>query len=389
MANIHVLFLPSWYPTDWNPLSGSFFREQAEALAGAGLKVGVVYTDLRSLRQLAPGSLLQSHFQVKSSEENGIPVYRRLAWNIPVKALKRGYHIHLTRKVFDRYVKEQGLPDVVHVQSSLWAGVSAIRIKKAYGVPFVVTEHSSAFIRGLLSGYELNVAREIFTEADARMAVSAYLARRLENDLNLSEFEIVPNMVDVDFFSCQSVRRQSRPFKFLSVAHLTENKGMDVLIRAFSMAFRGSPEVLLYIGGDGPERANLERLAAELNIPQQVHFMGRLSRTEVRDAMCASNAFVLPSYHETFGVVLIEAMSTGMPVIATRSGGPEEIIEEGTGIIVSPGDVEGIKVAMVQLYNSYDIYDSKRISTSIFQRYGRKVIANTLNNIYDRIIGEI
>ena len=100
-----------------------------------------------------------------------------------------------------------------------------------------------------------------------------------------------------------------------------EKKGQADLLRAFAERFAGDPSVRLGIGGDGPERGRLHELAGSLAIAEQVDWLGALDRDGVRQAMCEADAFVLPSRLETFGVVVIEALACGLPVVATRSGG--------------------------------------------------------------------
>ena len=381
MRNLHVLILPSWYPTKESPLNGVFFKEQAESLVQLGLKVGVLYPDMRSLRQLNARSLRENHYQILRAEENGVVVYRQAAWNLPVMVAKGWYQAFLTRQLYSRYVREVGKPDVLHVHGALWAGISAMDLRRRHKIPFVVTEHSTAFARGVLSRYEMHAARTVLSQASASLAVSKVFAQLLREKLGIEDIEVVPNMVDTEFFSCKEyTMKAGNPFIFLTVAFLTPKKGIDVLLKAFAAKFRGNPEVRLEIGGDGKQRAELERLSHELGISNQVTFLGQLSRTEVRDAMCRSNVFVLPSRIETFGVVLIEAMSTGIPVIATRSGGPEDIVNKDSGLLVEPNEVESLSRAMGSIMHRK--YDRQRIRQYVIKTYSTKVIAGRLLSVY-------
>jgi len=383
MRNLHVLLLPSWYPTRELPLNGIFFKEQAESLVQLGLKVGVLYPDLRSLRQLNTRSLRENHYQISRAEENGVIVYRQAAWNIPAKLAKGRYQTFLTRQLYSRYVREVGEPDVLHVHGALWAGIAAMDLKRRYKLPYVITEHSSAFARGLLSRYETHTARAVFSHAAASVAVSNAFAQLLRAQLGIEDIEVIPNMVDTDFFSCKErTKKAEGPFIFLTVAFLTPNKGIDVLLKAFAAKFRGNPEVRLEIGGDGKQRAELERLSRHLGISNQVTFLGKLNRFEVREAMCRSSVFVLPSHYETFGVVLIEAMSTGTPVISTRSGGPEEIVNEDSGLLVEPNNVVALSQAMRSVTQRK--FDNKRIREYVVSTYSKNVVPVRLLNIYLR-----
>ena len=389
MRNLHVLILPSWYPTKESPLNGIFFKEQAESLAQLGLKVGVLYPDLRSLRQLNTRSLRENQYQISRAEENGVIVYRQAAWNLPVAVAKGWYQTFLTRQLYSRYVSEVGEPDVLHVHSALWAGIAAMDLKRRYKLPYIISEHSSAFARGLLSRYEMHTARAVFSHAAASVVVSNAFAQLLRAKLGIEDIEVIPNMVDTDFFSCnERTKKAGGPFIFLTVAFLTPNKGIDVLLKAFAAKFRGNPEVRLEIGGDGKQRAELERLSRELGISSQVTFLGQLSRTQVREAMCRSNVFVLPSHVETFGVVLIEAMSTGTPVIATRSGGPEGIVDSLYGELVNPGDVQELAEALTAMKNTYGEYQqrSREIREYVIRGFSKESVVEKIVTQYERVV---
>jgi len=383
MSKLHVLILPSWYPTESAPLNGVFFQEQAKALFEAGVKVGVIYPELRSLRQLGLRSMLENHFQITAENEEGVCTYRLAAWNVPLKRVKGYYQAYLFKKLFQDYINKHGVPDIIHVHSALWAGLSAMRIKREYKIPYMLTEHSTAYARGLLSKYELSITKKIFLNADAMVAVSRPFARLLEEELRVEPIKVIPNIVDTKFFICTNNIRSKKQYTFLTIAFLTEKKAIDILLRAFEKEFNNNPNVRLVIGGDGDKRRELETLAMDLGISSQVEFLGPLNRHEVRDAMCKSNAFVLPSYYETFGVVLIEAMSTGMPVIATRSGGPEDIINDKVGVLIKPGSIDHLAQAMRQVISQ--TYSMQEIRNYV-KKYSKEQVINNIIQEYHKII---
>ena len=112
----------------------------------------------------------------------------------------------------------------------------------------------------------------------------------------------------------------------MNVAHLDKKKNQAGLIKSFAEKFAGNTKYQLVIAGDGPEKENLHTQIDKLKVSDQVILFGRASRKDVLSLMQKANCFVLPSHYETFGVVLIEAMSCGLPVLSTKSGGPESII---------------------------------------------------------------
>ncbi len=136
----------------------------------------------------------------------------------------------------------------------------------------------------------------------------------------------------------------------LSIASHDEWKGLHVLIRAMALLRDRSEMVPLVLAGDGPQRSELEQLAASLGLHQQVQFIGYQSRPAVVRLLNECTVFVHPSLFEPLGIVVIEALACGKPVVATAVDGIPEIVENGRdGILVEPGDARGLAVAICQL----------------------------------------
>jgi glycosyltransferase involved in cell wall biosynthesis len=169
------------------------------------------------------------------------------------------------------------------------------------------------------------------------LAVSPALAEALAKITGDGLPAIVPNVVDTGFFR-PPPRPPVDPVEVLCVAMLNKNKGIDVLLEAVSLLRRQGCAVRLRVIGEGPERAFLEVRSAQLGLERDIVFAGAATRTEVREAMWNARVFVLPSRVETFGLVLAEAMACGLPVVATRSGGPESFLRPPFGRLVATGD---------------------------------------------------
>ena len=395
---MHVLVLPSWYPTSYQPLNGIFFKEQAVAVQRAGADVGVAYPDLRGVRTLNMGGLEESYLRPEATKENGVTTVRSYGWAIPkFPDLNRRLWLRQVHKLFQRYTSRFGMPDLVHAHSAVWAGVAAAELKRRYGVPYVLTEHSSAYARGRIKPWQVPYIKEAFRQADCALAVSEALATSVQSYVGAVEIAVVPNMVDTDFFQLPPATRShtSRPptkqgesFRFLVVAFLTANKGIDILLRAFAELRTRHPNVLLEIGGDGEQREALESLSTALGVQEKVHFLRELSREQVRDAMWRANCFVLPSYVETFGIVLVEAMATGLPVIATRCGGPTGFVTPQVGRLVEPGNVGELAGAMAAVSINPAQYSATGSRDVAVSRFHSEVVTQTLLDVYARVVRE-
>lgn len=292
------------------------------------------------------------------------------------------------RKAFDAYCRANGSPDLVHAHGRfLNAGALAVEIDRMAGVPFVYTEHSSFFHRKLAPPAARDILSHIVDRASIFCAVSAALVREVETFLGrrLHDAVITPNVLDEIFESTATVPAPTgRGFAFVTIAALYPYKGLDVLLHGFKQAFGDDDRYRLNIIGDGPLRQELQGITAALGLEAQVTFAGTRSKPDVLTAIDGSHALVLSSRIETFGVVLIEALARGRPVIATQCGGPSDIVGPDDGILVAVDDVAQLATAMRTIAQTADSYDGDRIRDRALQRYGSTTFRESMRRLYDR-----
>ncbi|WP_158666503.1 C25 family cysteine peptidase [Salinibacter altiplanensis] len=286
---MHVLVVPSWYPTTEVPLNGIYFAEQARCLQADGMTVGVVYPEQQSLRRATVGALRRKHFQTAWTTDHGVPTLRRYGWNVwwrvpPGLRCRVRNAVRLAR----RYVDRRGVPDVIHAQSARWAGAAAARMSNALGVPYVLTEHFSGFQRGGVWPWRRPLVDRGLRRASGLAAVSVALKEALATRKGIASGDVAihPNPVRASFFTRPPDGRPSRPpFRFVTIARLNSRKNIGGLIAALAQAFEGSNDVVLTVVGDGPQRAALEAQARRLNVADRVDFRGRQRRAGVRAAL--------------------------------------------------------------------------------------------------------
>lgn len=382
---MHILLLPSWYPLNSADLNGSFFREQAQALARSGEKVGVIMPQFRSLR-LGKKAILGSYAQ-ELWQDGDIPTYFQhgVAWlpRVPHIDAKRWTKAGLA--LFERYLKEQGKPDIIHVHSLTHAGGLALAIHEKYGIPYCVTEHSSVFGRNLVKEWEIPTLKKAEQSAAKLLAVSQSLADVLKVTLSHKKWEVFPNLLDNLFLEIAD-KQIERKAQICAVGFLRQNKGFDLLIRAFQKVLEKQPHFQLKIAGDGPERANLTALIAQLGLQNSVTLLGELSRSEVRDLMRESQLFVISSHVETFGIVAIEALSQGTPVVATLCGGPDSIVTPQDGVLVPTDDVERLAEGMLNVLGEPEKFDAELIQARCIATYSEQAFVQRLKRIYHDIL---
>jgi glycosyltransferase involved in cell wall biosynthesis len=164
---------------------------------------------------------------------------------------------------------------------------------------------------------------------------------------------------------------------------LLKKKGFIYLLEAAQLLNqRGRISFEVMIGGDGPERNRLKRYVEVLGLSDQCYFLGPMRRSQVRDQMQRCDVFVLPSLQETFGVVLVEAMACGKPVIATRCGGPEFVLTEDTGFLVEVGDTKALAAVMERFITRAVRFNPASIRQSICERFGENTFLEIISDIY-------
>lgn len=386
---MHVLIIPSWYPNHPGDIGGSFFREQALALHKHRCKVGVIYPQHRSLRQWA--KILSGKHGIELQIDEGMPTlrYHGTNWFPRMPRLARARWMRHGWELFNEYIEQHGKPDVIHVHSILNAGILAREIHERQGIPFIITEHSSAYARQSISLSDLNVAQTAVHFAKKKFAVSNEFARLLDQIfIGDKKWQYMPNIVHERFFDKEIKAPKSDCFEFINVALVDKMKAQANILKAFANRFKNKNNIRLIIGGDGPELENLKTLAFNLGIAAQVEFAGLLTRDQVGEKMAQSSAFVLSSRYETFGVVLIEALALGKPVIATRCGGPESIVREQDGLLVPVDDVPSLAAAMQSIYENRAAYNAVEIRAACKERFSENVIAERLMQVYEEICTE-
>ena len=379
---MHIMFIPSWYSNVRNKVHGSFFKEQASELQKAGVKVTVAYNEVWPLTMIGK---IHEEKGLNYNIEDGLKTYRYKNYNyIPKNALMFKVFNKRMEKLYKEIVKKEGPIDIIHAQSSLWGGISAAYISEKYNIPLVITEHSSVERGPYVKNSYVPFIKDSYKKAKKVITVGNGLKNEIRALSGRNDIEVIGNLVDLSKFTIKK-RIQNEKFIFFSLAFLEGEKGFDTLIKAFAKKFKDK-EAMLYIGGDGSQRAWLEALAQENGVKKQIIFLGALSRDDVAKWMNKCDCFVLPSRYETFGVVYIEALASGRPVIGALNGGAEDIINNLNGYLVPIDDIDKLAEKMLELYKKIDSYNEEEIRSDCLKRFSPEVIVNKIISVYKEVL---
>ena len=379
---MHIMFIPSWYSNVRNEVHGSFFKEQALELQKAGVKVTVAYNEVWPLTMLGK---IHEEKGLKYNVEDGLKTYRYKNYNyIPKNPLMFKVFNKRMEKLYKEIVKKEGAIDIIHAQSSLWGGISAAYIAEKYNIPLVITEHSSVERGPYVKKSYIPFICDSYKKAQKVITVGNGLKNEIESLSGRQDIEVIGNLVDLSKFTIKK-RIKNEKFIFFSLAFLEGEKGFDTLIKSFAKKFKDK-EAVLYIGGDGSQRSWLEALTVENGVKDQIIFLGALSRDDVSKWMNKCDCFVLPSRYETFGVVYIEALASGRPVIGALNGGAEDIINNLNGYLIPIDDIDILAEKMIEVYDNIESYDEEEIRIDCLKRFSPKVIVNKIISVYKEVL---
>ncbi|MGJ0340542.1 glycosyltransferase [Aliarcobacter cryaerophilus] len=380
---MHILIIPSeHFITQNQPLGGIFQYHQAKALNNAGHQIGVL-----SVGYMTPRYLISKYIYKKEEKINDINIkryYKQLYFPhryMPFEILKNNY-IKMADKLYSRYIKEFGMPDIIHAHNFLYAGIIAEFLKDKYGIKYIVTEHSSSFVRNKLSKEKIKAIENVAKNALKVTAVSSSFNNILK-EYTKTNIDLLPNIVDDFFFQKEFQNKISKNFIFLHIASLDKNKNQELLIKSFEKIAKLNHNVYLNIAGSGYMKKYLESLVKKLDIQKQVNFLGRITQERVREEIMKSDCFVLSSNFETFGVVLIEALACGLPLITTKCGGPEDIVNEQNGILIDVENQLQLEDAMMTMYKNASKYDKQKLRSDAKDRFGEKAFIKNAMKYYE------
>ena len=386
------IFMLSWeYPPR---VIGGLARHAeglSKAMASLGHEVHVVTLDF-------PGA---------PYEEAEVPLYvHRVAVELPAPTFHTWVLLfnHFFEKRVGQLAKKYGPPDIVHVHDWLTAS-AGVASKHLMRVPLVMTFHSTESSRSssfrtpesaMVGGLEWWGSYE----AAKVIAVSGWMKSEVVSQFKLPPSKVVeiPNAVDmvkfeksVDVATTRMKWRVQPGEKLITaVGRLTSQKGFDDLIRALAIVRKSVPGAKLLVMGDGYMRGELEALANGEGVAERTTFAGFVSDDDLVDAIKSSDMVAVPSHFEPFGIIALEAMAAGVPVVVSRVGGLAEIIEdEVDGLEVDPNSPYSIAKATTRLLSDQAL--ASRLAARAREKvksYNWKRSATETLEVYEAAVGE-
>ncbi|MEJ7644331.1 MAG: glycosyltransferase [Chryseolinea sp.] len=366
-----VLMLTPWYPDDANPNAGIFIRDQARALSKENevvvIAAKVNYSKLSFFSYTIRNSITSGVDEYNISICKSLPLYNQIN------------HLFITcwqSWLIGRRFK----PDIIHASigypGAIWGWVLGKLLKK----PFVFTEHTR-----VTNNFRSAVHKQLTLFGIRRARVAIAVGSTLANEigtLTRREAIVVPNIVDVEKFNRAKRSEELVPQVGFLGGLNTPVKGLDVLLKA--MAGINQPFVL-HVGGRGILLEEYKSMAVTLGIEAKCQFYGFIDPAALPEFMSQLHFFVCSSRYETFCVSLIEAMASGLPVVSTRCGGPEDFVTEANGLLCEKEDPEALKSViedMMVIFRNYSPDEMKRHAL----QFAPCNVVKLLMNVYEQAL---
>ena len=322
---------------------------------------------------------------------------RALRKNPNVCAVHEMFTYAISSSIYGLKFAKKFRPDIVQVFFGIPAGGGAYLLQKYTNVPYVVflggrdvprPNPDPPYYRWLYMVLK-PIIRSIWDNAAMVVSCSDGLRElAYETDSN-GKIEVIPDGVNLETF--QPAQRDINPKKvrILSIGRLIPRKGFQFLIQALPYVNENTEcEFEIEIVGDGPYQEELIELTENLNVVSQLHFSGSVPYSDLPQKYYEADVFILPSLAEGMPLVVLEAMGTGLPIIASHVQGIEELVAENVnGALFNPGDVEELANCLIRLINDGEMrVEMGKRSTEKVVPFDWKNIAEAYLTLYEEII---
>lgn len=382
---LHVLVIPTWYPNGKDKLMGIYHKVFCKALADSGkVNTNMIYIYRQGI------SLAHKYpFMKKYTVDNcdGYDVYIKKMLDITKFGFDRQMkaYTRTLEKLFLRYVKKFGYPDVIHAQTILAAGYAASVIGKKYSIPVVVTEHATYF-ESFFTGKKEKYARFVAENASIN-CVGKYMCSILKEKYSVTS-EVLPNIADTATFGIPKAE-PDETFRLITIAGLRPPKKVDNTVKALKL-LRDRGEIgdfEFVVVGDGEMEESYKKTTSDLSMDDKVKFVGRKASEEVSQYLSKADALVIASEIETFGIPAVEALASGTPVICTKCKGPEGFLDGECAELCEVNDVEDLARAIKNMYLRKGSFDPDALRIKA-KEFSSESVANKAIGIYKRILAK-
>ena len=376
-----MLFLSSWYPNRILPKNGNFVRRHAQAVTK--------FAAVASLHVISDEAVKE--VEIEAQELNGvyevIVYYPKSSKWRPDKKYRKLLEAH--RRGYAHILEAWGAIDITHLNVIYPAGLFALELKEKYGIPYIITEHWTAFLKvnpHEFKVYERYFIRQIGKQASALCPVSEDLKNAFVDFGFKGPFHTIPNVVDTDLFA-HADRDTRDGIKILHVSTFKDNhKNISGLLRVIGRLRKERNDFHITMVGNR-FGTKYDTLIQSLGLTDDtLTILPVVPLADIARMMQEQHLFVLFSNYENLPCVISEAHCTGMVVVGSDVGGTREMISDRNGYIVEARDEDALYEKLTLVMDGYGLYNTMEISRTAALRYGYDPVGKAFLDLYEKVL---
>lgn len=402
---IKVFHIPSWYPSNINSQFGIFNKNLIDAFSqNSSFEINYILLWNKKKYLQSPRDILfflkslfsifklNTAYSFNKKSNNQIEISIEMVELYPrfPEFLIKYYYKKVTQKILINLIKNENVKfDIIQCYSAYPSALLGYNLSKHYEIPYLITEHMSPFpfnpFRVLFSKNKMRIIKDLYLNANTIIAVSNSQKMSIIEYLNNIKVDVIPNVVNTDVFI---PKNDTCPvFTIITISNLSKQKGIDTLLKAiyyFQENFKCKFKLII-VGGSEKKIRKYKSLSYKLGIcNSNISFIGNLNPEDIPKKIRNSSVFLLTSIHESFGVVLIEALSSGIPVISSNCGGPADFVNSNNGVLFPVNDHIAAADALNYVYHKN--YNQNLIREFAISKFSYTIISNKYYSLYSKIL---
>ncbi len=366
-----ILFLTPWYP-DGEDKRGVFIEEQVRAIS-EDHQVVVISS------RVDYNKFNFSSFDLINSSDGNVQEHRIvISRSFPVYNQINFFFI--SARIAIRIAKEFK-PDLIHGNIGYPGGFWSWIVSRYLKIPYVITEHTFIY-NNFRSSIQKKLTLFSLKRASAVVTVSQIASKEISKYADI-KVDVIANIVRGDKFSISPYPTGPISIGFIGGMYSPHHvKGLDKLL---SVLAKIDVDFVFNIAGEGKMMTKYKKQAEELGILKQCNFFGFVSYEDVPLFMNQLHFFVNSSRFESFGIAIVEAIASGLPVVSFDNGGPSDFVNSTNGILVENQNFDEFFKAMVWMISNYQSFDREKIRTDVVERFSVHSFMNKMNEVYNNV----
>ena len=377
MQKPYTLIIPSWYPTDTQPLNGIFIEKHVRAIS-TFREVVVMYVTGDQKQNVEEKAVSDSYTRYTYCyAESGSRGFNQLKY---IWSQIRAY-----RYIVSKY----GRPDSLHLHVVFPAGIFVYLLLLCWDIPLIITEHWTGYMDEdgrymRLPSLARYITRNLFKKSKKISVVSAYFKQILVRLQLADDSKIMTVYNTLNIPKSEYTDENGKALSALYVGNLIdEQKNISVLINAVEIVAREHPSFSLTLVGGGTEIDKFKKMSEEKGLlDKNIFFKGYIANDKLEEIYQAHSFFILTSNFETFNIAAAEAMLLGLPVVSSRCGGPTEFVNEHTGIWIEKNTARDTATAILKMISERDKFNSHDIALETRNKFSDANILIQLRELY-------